>query len=72
MKKNNLKSLTIKKQLVSSLQESINGGDVSRTAGVPLGGKTTKPKPCYSDNGAHSCGWVCAAGPSYTYTWSES
>lgn len=75
MKKKNFKSLRLNKKSISKINSnSKTGGVCSNTANAGVGASkvTVNVPKCFSRNDALSCQWICAAGPSYTHTWSES
>jgi hypothetical protein len=76
MKKKNLKSLNLNKKAISDFS------NVSKTGGAEVSERRTNcdvcpgiapAEPCFSHNDAASCGWICAIGSgwTYTYTWSS-
>ena len=74
MKKSKFKKLKLNKSSISKLEQAKIGGAPAQTCESPCIGGTdccVAPEPCFSENGAASCQWICAFGPTYTYTWSS-
>ncbi|MGH1386640.1 hypothetical protein [Kordia sp.] len=79
MKKSKFKKLKLNKSSISKLdQAKIGGAIAAETCEGPCQGGTGcciagPAEPCFSENGAASCGWICAIGSgwTYTYTWSS-